>query len=182
LSTQKCKCGEYYQRNENKSYKKVRSKDAKEITTFSKEASVERNFKIKFNNQGEIMTAEKVATKPDIVEIVRFYRPILRSEYGIGRDIISDRGVTVMFTLDYAKEIFTARYSVCKGDNFSRATGIAYAQACEHPVYGKLVRNTPLYDMLVDAAANMRNFGDEARFKKVRRNLIRLCDELSKCR
>lgn len=119
--------------------------------------------------------------KPSIVEINRFYRPrgTVIGKYKILPDeILSDRGVTVMFTLDYEKETFTARYSVCKGDNFDRAIGIAYAQACEFPVTGKLVRGVPLAKLLEKSIWDNINNVSADIFLRSTRNLSRLLVEL----
>lgn len=119
-------------------------------------------------------------TKPTIVKINRFYRP--RGLVGAQTAILSDRGVTVMFTLDYANEEFVARYAVCNGDNFDRAIGIAYAQACPTPVYGKLVRGAKLYDLLTTQLSKSLTSPTTVLRSKVRRDIARLYSELVDCK
>jgi hypothetical protein len=120
---------------------------------------------------------KETKVKPDIVEIVRYYRPL--EESIIGPVKASNRGVTVMFTLDYPKRQFTARWAVCNGDNFSKVTGIQYAQACAMPIVGKLLQDKDLYVMLVVGIAEVY---DEAKMSaKEKRNLNKLYIELVGC-
>ena len=123
---------------------------------------------------------------PDVVEINRFYRP---KEFNFDPQpgqgdftIFSERGVTVMFTLNYAKEIFTARYSVCNGDNFSRVNGIMFAQACSRLITGQLERDKSLYDMLLDEVFFILNSGLDSDLPNYVRDLTRLRDELLECK
>ena len=79
--------------------------------------------------------------KPTIVEVIRYYRPrgpvtIDRMNRGIYHgDIDSQRGVTVLFTIDYQRMEFIARWSICNGDNFSKEAGVTFAQRCKTPIF-----------------------------------------------
>ena len=102
-----------------------------------------------------------VKMKQTIVEVNRFYRP---TEYVCDKNgdenwmIASNRGVTVMFTLNYVTQKFTARWSICNGDNFCKITGIQYAQACSSPIVGNLAHQGSginLLTLLIDELYSM---------------------------
>lgn len=118
--------------------------------------------------------------KPMVVEINRFYRPKEMPKNGKSFEhvIASNRGVTIMFTLNYETRQFTARYSICNGDNFSKATGICYAQACENPITGDITPGWSLYDMLTNQIVNILSVPAELQNKKFRRNVEMLGCEL----
>ena len=95
--------------------------------------------------------------KPKHVEVTRYYRPknVDVHPLVIFGDIMSDRGVTVLYKLDYENSTFEANWSICNGDNFSKVTGIQYAQSCKKPIIGKLNRGIPLISDLIDAVEIM---------------------------
>jgi hypothetical protein len=128
------------------------------------------------------MKMTDVKVKPPIIEVNRFYRPkeYLYTEYGFDEEVViaSDRGVTVMFTVNYLERTFSARYSVCRGDNFCKATGIIYAQACPAPIEGAFDPEVSLYANLLDQCCNILNVPAELQDKKVRRDIERLYFEL----
>jgi hypothetical protein len=82
--------------------------------------------------------------KPAIVEVTRFYRAT--DDYGY---VISDRGVTVNFTLDYEHRKYTAMWSLCQGDNFSKEVGINTAKYCKSPISGDFNPELNLFNNLL---------------------------------
>lgn len=58
----------------------------------------------------------------DIVNVIRYFRPSEEDEYfsNIPRNLY---GITVEYEINYKTETVKARWSVCSGDNFSRARG-----------------------------------------------------------
>ena len=101
-------------------------------------------------------------TKPPVIEVTRFYRPryddysFMGYSYAQSRgEIISDRGVTVIFTLDYDQLTYVAKWSICNGDNFSKTTGVQYAQACSNPVVGKIIKDVPLRELIMGDLVNI---------------------------
>lgn len=122
--------------------------------------------------------------KPMVVNVNRYYRPY-RVDFRLDdcvaeKHTYSDRGVTIMFTLDYNERTFTAKWSICNGDNFSKAIGIAYAQACAHPVVGPLPLEpgVKLIDMVLGQIENILDVPADLQDKTVRRNIELLKEEL----
>jgi len=68
--------------------------------------------------------------KPRFVEIVRYCRPCYGIKAGIYlySEIISNKGVTFYFVLDYEEKVVRFGYSVCKGDNFNKRLGVELAK------------------------------------------------------
>jgi hypothetical protein len=67
---------------------------------------------------------------------------------------------------------------VCRGDNFSKATGIIYAQACPAPIEGAFNPEVSLLINLMEQCVNILNVPAELQDKKVRRDIERLYFEL----
>lgn len=116
----------------------------------------------------------------DIVEVNRYYRP--RSEKGA---VDSNRGVTVMFVINYKERTLTANWSVCIGDNFCKATGIQYAQACEWPIVtplqGPIIsgESVKLVDMLLQKVdIILGEVPADSKNSKMRHDVSRLKNEL----
>lgn len=65
-------------------------------------------------------------SKPDVVEVIRFYRPLTSIGYQLVID--SNRGVTAIFNLDYVNKKATAKVAVCVADNFSKRDGVEHAR------------------------------------------------------
>lgn len=97
-----------------------------------------------FNDNYWKAAAAAVKVKPIIIEVTRYYRPL--QDDGV---IMSDHGVTVMYTLNYETLTFNARWSICIGDNFNKVTGIQYAQACATPINGTIHPGWALYDEIL---------------------------------
>ena len=130
------------------------------------------------------MNALTAKEKPMIVNINRYYRPY-RVDFRLDdrvaeKHIYSDRGVTIMVTLDYNERTFTAKWSICNGDNFNKAIGIAYAQACANPIVGPLPPEpgVKLIDMILEQINNILEVPADLQDKKVRRNIELLKQEL----
>jgi hypothetical protein len=113
-----------------------------------------------------------MSEKPTKIQVNRYYRP-----YTFPNTILSDRGVTVMYTLDYGNRMFIAQWSICNGDNFSKVTGIQYAQACSCPISGPITPGMKLIEMLGARVAAMLNDG-EVKNERDHRNLTLLLTEL----
>lgn len=116
--------------------------------------------------------------KPMVVNINRYFRPY--NKVNGKKDIISNRGVTCMITLDYNERTFTAKWSICNGDNFNKGIGIAYAQACSHPIVGNLPPEpgVKLIDMILEQIRNILDVPADLQDKQVRRNVEMLYQEL----
>lgn len=136
-----------------------------------------------FSLTEEHKMTEASKEKPMIVEITRYYRPY-RIDFRLDdrvaeKHIHSDRGVTVMFKLDYNERTFTARFSICNGDNFSKAVGICYAQACPNPIIGEIVPGMKLRDMLLAQISNILEVDPSLQDKTGRRNIELLASEIA---
>lgn len=129
---------------------------------------------IKFNvetrmYENEVITEGIPETKPTKFEVIRYYRP--KAFYGRyfedGMDIISDRGTTVIYSLDYEKNEFIANWSICNSDNFNKKTGVTFARDCKTPIKGILNKNNgyALYDVLLQRIANIESQYIDARMK-----------------
>jgi len=108
-----------------------------------------------------------------IVEVNRYYRP-----YAFPKTIFSHRGITVMYRLDYNDRTFLAKWSICNGDNFSKVTGIQYAQACETPIIGPITPGMKLNEMLMTQLDQILKSDNDYYDKKARKNLTLLANEL----
>jgi len=113
-----------------------------------------------------------MSEKPTKIEVNRYYRP-----HTFPHTILSDRGVTVMYTLDYGNKMFVARWSICNGDNFSKVTGIQYAQACSCPISGPITPGMKLIEMLGGRLSEMLK-SDKIKSERDRHNLELLMNEL----
>ena len=109
--------------------------------------------------------------KPMIVEVNRYYRPRT-----FNNKVFSDRGVTIMYTLDYNTHMFTAKWSICQGDNFSKVTGIQYAQSCSYPVVGPITPGMKLNEMLAGRCHEL--LINELKDDRTRRNILLLVTEI----
>ena len=114
-----------------------------------------------------------MSEKPTVIHINRYYRP-----YAFPKTIFSNRGVTVMYRLDYNDRTFLAKWSICNGDNFSKVTGIQYAQACETPIIGPITPGMKLNEMLMTQLDQVLKTRDPIYSKKALRNLTLLASEL----
>lgn len=67
--------------------------------------------------------AEPVSSKPNNVRVVRYVRP--KDENGA----IGNKGVTLVFDIDHAKNELTIYHAECNGDTFCKKAGVAAALA-----------------------------------------------------
>lgn len=106
-------------------------------------------------------------SKPDVVEVIRFYRPLTETIYG-DTIIDSNRGVTAIFNLDYKNKTGTATVSVCnysgKGekDVFCKKTGVEIART-KGVTFDILLpdEENSLFYRLCDAVAEVSFNGDK---------------------
>lgn len=105
--------------------------------------------------------------KPTIIEVTRFYRPRHDTHFHDPKSghIMSDHGVTVMFTLNYETLTYKARWSICNGDNFSKVEGIQWAQACPTPINGTIHPGWSLYDEILHELTSINQRYVESKFE-----------------
>lgn len=72
-------------------------------------------------------------TKPNIVEVTRYIRPDVH-DFEPYRTHSNLYGITVIYEVDYAARLVKARWSMCRGDNFSKKEGIKRARASDKVV------------------------------------------------
>lgn len=78
---------------------------------------------IAITNAGTIPQQPEIKKKPDVVNIVRYIRPL--NDAG---QIDNLYGVTLLIALDYKNREIEFKYSICRGDNFDKKMGIAIAK------------------------------------------------------
>ena len=105
-------------------------------------------------------------SKPDVVEVVRFYRPVVfLHPWSNEPTIDSNSGVTAVFTLDYANGAGRVSLSVCTKDVFCKAVGVEVAKREEHVFDIELPnKENSLYDRLIQTVEQAWEAGVERQF------------------
>lgn len=66
----------------------------------------------------------------EVVNVVRYVRPPNSEKYEEWETFRQNLyGITILYSLDYKKQVVKAKWSVCKGDNFDKDIGKAKAES-----------------------------------------------------